>query len=253
MKPATPPAFVLPSPETGTAYPIYLHPAPASETQSPASALLCLDGDDQFRYAVESYRALVRDHVSLPPLLLVGVGYGSSYTKPGNKRVRDYTPTAMAGEPESGHADAFLHFLQDTLWPELNRRFPLDPDRRGLAGHSLGSLFALHALFQPRPFFNRVLISSPSIWFDDRSILRLASQLRERQDHLEARAFLSIGDKDTPSMTGDFRLLEAQLAAHPFSGLETVVRHFPKFDHYDVLHSAFRDGIAALYTESTAG
>ena len=246
VKPATPPAFVLPSPETGTAYAIYVHDAPGAAAH-PRSVLLFMDGDDQFRYAVDAHRVLTQANASLPPLLLVGVGYGASYTKPGNKRVRDYTPTEMAGEPESGHTDAFLCFLQNTLWPELAQRHAVDPTWRGLAGHSLGSLFALHALFQPEPFFNRFLISSPSVWFDDRSILRLAGRLRDQQDELPARAFLSIGDMDTPSMTGDFHQLEAQLAARPFSGLETVVRHFPKLDHYNVLPAAFREGIAALY------
>lgn len=48
-------------------------------------------------------------------------------------------------------------------------------------------------------------------------------------------------------MTGDFKLLEAQLAATPFSGLETVVKHFPERDHYDVLPDAFATGLKTLY------
>ncbi len=97
------------------------------------SPVLFMDGDDQFRFAVAAYREL-RAANRVPPLLLAGVGYGASYTKPGNKRIRDYTPTSLATEPESGGADAFLAFLTDTLWPELARRFPLRADERGSAG-----------------------------------------------------------------------------------------------------------------------
>ena len=97
--------FILHSPQTGTDYSIFVAaPAPAREP-GPWPAIAFMDGDDQFKYAVAAYRA-ARDTGEVPPLLLVGVGYGASYTKPGNRRLRDYTPTAIATEPASGGADA---------------------------------------------------------------------------------------------------------------------------------------------------
>ena len=246
MDPRTRPNFHLLSPQTGTDYAIFIETPDAEGATAPLPAILFMDGDDQFRYAVDAYREL-RAASSLPPLLLVGVGYGASYMKPANKRMRDYTPTAMPGEDGTGGGDVFLRFLQDTLWPELARRYPLRNDIRGIAGHSLGSLLALHALFQPTPFFNRALISSPSIWFDDRSILRLAANLRDRQPALPARAFLSVGEMDTPSMTGDLTLLEQQLAARPFAELELIYRRYPDLDHYNVLPAAFADGLKTLF------
>lgn len=124
----------------------------------PLPAILFMDGDDQFRFAVAAYQELNATEF-ITPLLLVGVGYGASYTKPANQRMRDYTPTTMPGEAGTGAGDAFLRFLQNSLWSELERRYPLCNDTRGIAGHSLGSLLALYALFQPQPFFNRALIS----------------------------------------------------------------------------------------------
>jgi predicted alpha/beta superfamily hydrolase len=219
----------------------------ATTTGQPLTAVLFMDADDQFRFAVAAYHELAAKS-SFAPLLLVGVGYGASYMKPANKRMRDYTPTAMPGEAGTGGADTFLRFLQVTLWPELARRYPLRHDIRGIAGHSLGSLLALHALFQPKPFFNRALISSPSIWFDDRSILRLAVNLRDRQEALPAQAFLSVGAEDTPSMIGDLTLLEQQLAARPFTELNLTCRHYPGLDHYTVLPTAFSEGMKVLFS-----
>jgi uncharacterized protein len=238
--------FVLPSLQTGTNYSIQVA-APALEREpGPWPAIAFMDGDDQFKYAVAAYQA-ARAAREVPPLLLVGVGYGASYTKPGNRRLRDYTPTAMATEPESGGADAFLAFLADTLWPELARRHPLRDDVRGLAGHSLGSLLVLHALFQPAPRFNRFLASAPSLWWDERSLLRLAAARRDATGELPARLFLGVGMEDTPSMTGDLALLEAQLAARPFASLAVVSRHFADRDHYNVLPVSFREGLRALF------
>lgn len=239
------PAFTLHSPETGTDYVIYVE-APSAKEPGPHAAVLFMDGDDQFKYAVEAYRAARKDG-TVPPLVLVGVGYGASYMKPANKRLRDYTATAMATEEGSGGADAFLKFLSVTLWPELARRFSLREDARGIAGHSLGSLAAVHALFQWKPFFNRVLASAPSLWWDNRAPLCHAQELQRTGVALPAKLFLSVGENDTPSMTGDLTLLEDQLAALPFRQLEISSRRFPRRDHYNVLPDAFRVGLSVLF------
>ena len=239
------PAFSLPSPQTGTDYKIFLETPPPAEP-GPHPAVLFLDGDDQFRHGVEAYREL-RAAGAVPPLVLAGVGYGASYTKPANKRLRDYTPTALATEAESGRADAFLSFLTDTLWPELARRQPLRDDVRGLAGHSLGSLLVVHALFQQKPFFNRLLASAPSLWWDDRAALCHAQRLQRTGVALPAKLFLSVGEEDSASMTGDLTLLEDQLAALPFPQLDVRARRFPGRNHFNVLPDAFRAGLETLF------
>jgi predicted alpha/beta superfamily hydrolase len=239
------PTFTLPSPQTGTDYRIFVEAPPAAEP-GPHPAVLFMDGDDQFRFGVEAYRAL-RDAGTVPPLVLVGVGYGASYMKPANKRLRDYTPTAIATEEGSGGADTFLSFLTDTLWPELARRHALREDVRGLAGHSLGSLLVVHALMQRKPFFNRLLASAPSLWWDDRAALCHAQTLQRTGVALPAKIFLSVGEEDSASMTGDLTLFEDQLAALPFPQLEVIARRHPRFNHFNVLPEAFRAGLAALF------
>ncbi len=185
--------------------------------------------------------------ISFPPLLLVGVGYGASYRDPANQRGRDYTPTAHSDEPKSGGADAFVRFLRRTLWPELGKRYPIRSDARGLAGHSLGSLLVLHALFRSPSFFTHYLASAPSIWWDNRSILRLAQRRRARRPILRGRLFLSVGEKDSESMRGDLALFEAFLARARFRGLRVTSMRFPRHDHYNVLRLAFATGLATLF------
>ncbi|WP_233256509.1 alpha/beta hydrolase-fold protein [Opitutus sp. ER46] len=238
------PAFSLPSPQTGTTYPIHVHAPDPSVGAVPA--VLFMDGDDQFPAAVEAYRA-GRTAGDFPPLLLAGVGYGASYTRPGNRRVRDYTPTRLATEPESGGADAFLAFLADTLWPELTRRYAIAPGHAGIAGHSLGSLVAVHALFRPRPFFDRVLASAPSLWWDERAVLGSVAARQRAGSPLRARLHLSAGAEDTESMATDLALLERQLAATPLPELVVISARFAGRDHYNVLPDAFRAGLRALY------
>ena len=240
------PTFKLASPETGTTYWIYVDSSDATTAPGQRPVLLFMDGDDQFPAGTAAYREQ-RDTGAVPPLLLVGVGYGASYTRPENRRGRDYTPAAHRDEPMSGGADAFLQFLTATLWPELARRYPVDASVRGIAGHSLGSLLVLHALFQEKPFFTHHLASAPSIWWAERALLTHVEKLRERQAALSAKLFLSVGEKDSESMTIDLTLLEDQLAAKPFAGLEIITKRFPKKNHFNVLPVAFGAGLAALF------
>lgn len=238
------PTFKLSSPETGTEYWIY-EETPA-RSAGPWPVLIFLDGDDQFAHGVAAYRQLPAS-AGVPPLLLVGVGYGASYGRAANKRGRDYTPVRHSDEPASGGAEAFLDFLTAALWPELARRHPLAPGGHGLAGHSLSSLLVLHALFQPRPFFTHHLASAPSIWWADRAMLRQVAALRAGQSELPGKLFLCAGEEDTASMAGDLALLEKQLADQPFQELEITSRRFPRKNHFNVLPVAFVTGMTELF------
>lgn len=240
------PAFHLPG--LDTRYTLYVEPPAPATSATPWPVVLCLDGDDQFALLCEARKKLAETH-PLPPILLVGIGYGASYQEPGNRRARDYTSVPIEGAPDGGGADAFLDFLTSTLWPELARRYPISPDIRGIAGHSLGALFALHALFKPEPFFNRILASAPSIWWGDRILLQQASTLRAAQSTLSALAHLSVGLRDSSSMITDLDLLEAQLSAQPFAGLVLHRERFPKKNHFNSINPAFRAGLTALFTD----
>jgi predicted alpha/beta superfamily hydrolase len=238
-----PPAFQLSGPKDGTGYHIYVESPTGS---GPWPAIIFLDGDDQFRVAVAAHQQAVRAGKA-EPLLLVGVGYGASYRSPGNRRIRDYTPSALETEAGSGGADSFLEFLTGTLWPELARRHPVCPDRRGIAGHSLGSLLVLHALFRREPFFDRALASAPSLWWDNRALLCDIQRFQDTGAPLDARLFLGVGDLDSESMLGDLEQFEQQLAARPVSGLAVTSSRFANRDHYNVLVDSFTAGLEALY------
>jgi predicted alpha/beta superfamily hydrolase len=240
-------AFNLTDPRTETIYHVYVERE--AEASGPLPAVLFMDGDDQFEPAINGYRA-ARTRAAVPPLLLVGVGYGASYTKPGNRRVRDYTPTALATEAGSGGADGFLAFLTDTLWPALSERYAVRHDVRGLAGHSLGSLLVVYAMLHRPLFFNRMLASAPSLWWDDRAVLCQAQRAQRTGAAVPARLFLSVGDEDTASMTTDLQIFEQQLATAPFPELEVVSRTFPGRNHYNVLEDAFAEGLSVLFSQS---
>jgi len=180
--------FSLLSPQTGTDYRIFVEAPETTDEPGPWPALVFMDGDDLFELATAAYGE-VRASNAVPPLLLVGVGYGArpmlfgswttfTYAKSANKRLRDYTPTPMQPEPESGGADAFVAFLADTLLPS-SRSATTCGAQRADSWAFLGSLAVIHALLQEKPVFTRFLASAPSLWWDDRSPLKQIATRRE--------------------------------------------------------------------------
>jgi uncharacterized protein len=242
---AAKPAFVSRSVRTGTDYRIYVDAPDPARVPGPWPAVLLMDGDFLFDFAIGACRSLVSAG-RIPPTAVIGVGYGAGFGEPGNFRGRDYTPTASPEEPLSGGADRFHDYLRGSLWPELARRYPLRETGRAIAGHSVGSLFVLYALLQQGPFFGLALASAPSLWWDNRSLLRLAAERRARSATLDGHVFLCVGADDTPSMTGDLELLNGQLAERPFTGLRVERAVFRGHDHFDVLPTSLREGLAAL-------
>jgi len=135
--------------------------------------LYLLDGNTSFPIAVAAARMQERRTAvtGVSPGLLVGLGHpgDAPFDMPG--RTRDYTPPAPGAPAGSGEADAFLDLIRDVLRPEIARRWPVDPARQAIFGHSFGGLLVLHAFLTRPGLFPRSIAASPSIWWQDRAVL----------------------------------------------------------------------------------
>jgi predicted alpha/beta superfamily hydrolase len=80
-----------------------------------------------------------------------------------------------------GNAEKALRFMRKELMPYVNANYRTDPEDSTIVGHSGGGLFALYVLFREPETFRRYVVSSPSMWWDKKVILkheRRYSQLR---------------------------------------------------------------------------
>lgn len=143
-----------------------------------------LDGDELFPVVTSVLRlqagtGKLAKHNGITPGIVVGIGYPGE-----SRRDLDYTLAAPAGPPETyrngkpypsrpgGGADAFLVFLDKELRPLIEKRYRPDPRRQTLLGNGYGGLIALHLLFTRPEAFQTYIASSPSVWWNDRFILK---------------------------------------------------------------------------------
>lgn len=152
--------------------------------------LYLLDGTESFAIAAE-YQNRLGSYARLEPGIVVGVGYPDA-----SRRNFDYTPAVPGGDTlmpspgPTGGADRFLDFLAEKVIPAVEKEHPVNPERRTLAGYSLGGLFTLQALFRRPGLFRAYAASSPSIWYGDKQVLKLLPGLADRLSALPARRTL---------------------------------------------------------------
>ena len=143
--------------------------------------------------------------------LIVGVGYAADddFT-PIMLRNRDLTPpTPLSGiehnpgmplprAEDFGGSEDFYRFLTEELRPTIAAAYPVDPADQTLYGHSLAGLFTLTVLFNHPGSFRNFVASSPSIWWNSRSVLadEPAFAQKVRSGEVSPRVLILVGDKE---------------------------------------------------------
>ncbi|MFK0403822.1 alpha/beta hydrolase-fold protein [Microbacterium sp. NPDC090225] len=223
-------------------------PANYVETGDPYRVLYVTDANAEFGTAVEAAR------LNAPGTLVVGIGYddpGQGFAASGVRRTLDLTPTEITADVPTGGAPEFLGFLRSELVPQIESEFHADPADRALMGHSFGGLFATYALLHNDGLFHRFVIASPSIWWDDRTILDMEAAYADSHDALDARVFLSVGElEETTSgfpMTSDMTNFARTLHGRHYDGLELGATVFADETHLSVIGAAFSRGLRFIY------
>ena len=152
--------------------------------------LYVLDGDIAYGMAASIARYLqIGDNI--PELIIVGIGYGSIDRNSGNKSRRDYRPIVEGG------AEDFLSFLKDELIPYVESTYRTIPGDRAISGYSSGGLFALYTLFTQPKTFNRYIVGSPYLVWDDYSIYDYEENSAEIIGDKEINLFISVGSEES--------------------------------------------------------
>jgi predicted alpha/beta superfamily hydrolase len=221
-------------------------------------------------YAFPLLRAISRrvgDHGNgLEDFILVGLAYANGDT-PEYSRRRDYTPS-VGGDPKAksdmpdrkpafGEAERYRVFLRDEVLPFVARHYRTDEARRTFAGHSFGGLLGAHILLTEPAMFERYVLTSPSLWWDGKLLLRRAKEYVAAHDALPAKVFMAIGGYETVKpgssdpryyrtmdMVADMRAFEATLKSRRYANFSIVSTVLADEDHLTVFPSALTRALA---------
>lgn len=163
-------------------------------------------------------------------------------------RKRDFTyPTTIAQDkldfPSTGGSQKFITYLETELRPLIDSTYATNGEN-SVMGQSLGGLLAAEILFKNTDLFDRYFIISPSLWWDNESLL----ELETNPQFADKWIYVGVG-KEGKIMERDARDLYKKVSK---SGIEPDRIHFEFFkeqDHGDVLHLAIYKAFEHLKPE----
>lgn len=146
------------------------------------------------------------------PAYVVGITYREDLDSEGgnNWRMRDLlhnpdpppfpgtppgTPPPGNMPPVMGEGAAFEAFLLKELRPLIESRYPVDPDRSVLVGHSLGGTFTAMVLSHDPRAFSGYIIGSPGMWLEPDLAERIASVASEAGG---GKVYIGVGELEPP-------------------------------------------------------
>lgn len=261
--------FDLPTAPNGVNYRLYvrapLRPPAAGER---ATSVYFLDGSQLFApTALMTYNQELLNY--MPPSYFIGIGYRDSEDGLAESdRTRDYTPTAFTppqghflvdspGEWQgSGGAGAFFDYVESTIIPFIERRYDVSQDRV-LVGKSTSGLGATFALLNRPDLFNRYIIISPALWWDDfempreeRWVMRAEAQTREAIYPRETRVYFAAGEGEHDfGLVTDVMVLYDALRRRRTNNLKVAIEVLPGESHQSVYPSAVMRGLIGLYSD----
>lgn len=189
--------YLIPSESVGDEFRIdVLLPLGYAESDERYPVVYVTDSNYLLFSAASTY--LAQATAEYPGMIIVGVGW--NVPSIAQIRVRDLTPTCnrafrdsrSMSKAECGHADEFARFMGEELRPFIDGRYRTAGDDT-LVGYSYGGLFALHILFRHTDLFDRYVIGSASMDWDDSYVFKAESAYARKHQDLPKSVYLSAG------------------------------------------------------------
>jgi len=175
-------------------------------------------------------------------------------------RKRDFTfPTTVKEQKDqykmSGRSALFIAFLEKELQPFINKKYKGSGSNM-LIGQSLGGLLATEILLKRSQLFNKYIIISPSLWWDNGSLLNLPSALLEDTFDHPTAVYIGVGKEGlTPGanprvMEVDANLLADRIKTAKSKQVTVQFDYLPQEDHATIMHLAVFNALRLLYPQA---
>lgn len=218
-------------------------------TKYPVVYLLDGSADEDFihivgLYQFDSYPWIDR----VPKSIVVGIANVD--------RKRDFTfPTTIEADRNAyattGHSDRFIDFIEKELQPYIQDTYKTNASKT-IIGQSLGGLLATEILLKHPTLFNQYIIVSPSLWWDNGSLLNMNSIILADSFNTKTEIYLGVGKEGLSpgahprSMETDVKQLAQKLKNSKSKSVTTYFDYLPEEDHATILHLAVYNALWLL-------
>ena len=161
-------------------------------------------------------------------------------------RKRDFTfPTNNKRDkkdfPTTGSSKNFINFIEDELIPFIDTNYKTNPIKT-IIGQSLGGLLATEILFKNSNLFDNYILISPSLWWDDESLLKYKLLKTQKNKSI----YIGVG-KEGEIMERTAKELYEKLNPFYNNNTNLFFNFFEKQNHGDALHLAVYDAFKKIF------
>jgi predicted alpha/beta superfamily hydrolase len=166
-------------------------------------------------------------------------------------RKRDFTfypsdTSFLTDIPSAGQSGKFIEFIELELQPYIESIFKTN-ETKYLIGQSLGGLLATEVLLKKPELFSNFFIVSPSLWWDNASMLNQAMELLKKQTVRPEFVYIAVGKKEHKIMRRDARKLYKYVKNGKSDKQKLYLNKMKKENHASILHLALYDGFKVLF------
>lgn len=225
---------------------------PNDSIRYPVVYLLDGSADEDFIHVVGLYQFNNFSWIDrVPKSIIVGIA--------NTDRKRDFTfPSTLKSDiklcPGSGKSEFFIRFLEKELQPYIEQKYKANSSKT-IIGQSLGGLLATEILFKNPALFTSYIIISPSIWWNDGSLLKYNFKIQENTKGINV--YIGVGKEGlAPSefphvMEVDANLLAEKIKASSSKKVNVYFDYLPEENHATITHQAIFNALRALHPISS--
>lgn len=226
---------------------IYIHvpQLDSAEKNKALPVLYLLDGENHF-HILSAYIEYLRHWQVIPPMIVVGIISVD--------RVKDLTPTNSlinfdgkvdSNYKTSGGNEQFLNFIQKELIPYMDANYITSPVKI-FAGHSFGGLTVINCMLKRPDLFDTYIAISPSLWFGNKYVLRLAEQKLPNLLMRDKKFLYSVGNEGG-TFRNDILKLNQLVEKHSSKTFEHKYTYYPYENHMTEPIPAYYDALRFVY------
>jgi hypothetical protein len=196
--------------------------------------------EEDFPHVTTDIDAAIRAG-EMRPVVVIGIE--------NTERRRDMTGPTRVDEdrkiaPHVGGSANFRAFLRDELMPVIRKRLRGN-GQTGIVGESLAGLFVAETFFLEPAMFDTYIALSPSLWWNDRDLLRAAPERLKAQAQSTATLYFATAGDDDDDHSGP-ALAEILRAGAP-KGLVWSYEPRPDQQHSTIYRAASPGALRKLF------